>query len=120
MRLVSTFGALIANTDRHFGNLAFYDRYDGRYTLAPVYDMLPMLFAPEHDQVTARVFVPPDPTSETLPAYGHARALAEGYWRRCAQDPRISNEFRAISAASEATLQALPMTGAYAYQRQSE
>jgi hypothetical protein len=31
----------IANTDRHFGNLAFYDRYDGRFALAPVLDTLP-------------------------------------------------------------------------------
>ena len=36
IRLLSTFGALIANTDRHFGNLACFDRYDGRFTLAPV------------------------------------------------------------------------------------
>jgi hypothetical protein len=61
---------LIANTDRHFGNLAFYDNYNGRFELAPVYDMLPMLFAPEHDQTVARIFQPPDPTSDTLPRTG--------------------------------------------------
>lgn len=116
VRLAATFGALIANTDRHFGNLAFYDRYDGRFALAPIYDMLPMLFAPEHGQVTARVFNPPDPTSETLRAYGRARSLAEKYWRRCAEDARISEEFRGISAACEAALQALPRTGAYVYE----
>ncbi len=41
VRLVYTFGGLIANTDRHFGNLAMFDRYDGRFRLAPIYDMLP-------------------------------------------------------------------------------
>jgi hypothetical protein len=116
VRLLSTFGALIANTDRHFGNMAFYDGYDGRYSLAPVYDMLPMFFAPEHDQVTARIFQPPDPTSQTLRAYGHARMLAEDYWRRCARDSKISHEFQAISAACGATLEALPRTGVYTYQ----
>lgn len=78
--------------------------------------MLPMLFAPEHDQVFARVFNPPDLTSDTLRAYGRARLLAEDYWRQCARDPRISDEFRAISTACSASLEALPRTGAYIYQ----
>jgi HipA-like C-terminal domain len=68
VRLVDTFGSLIANTDRHFGNLAFFDHYDGRFRLAPVYDMLPMLYAPEHDQLAARSFAPPDPSSAELRA----------------------------------------------------
>ncbi len=114
VRLMATFGALIANTDRHFGNIAFYDAYDGRFSLAPIYDMLPMLFAPEHDQMIARTFNPANPTSNTLRAYPRARSLAEDYWRRCAQDPRISDEFRAISVTCGATLEALPRTGAYA------
>lgn len=114
VRLVATFGALIANTDRHFGNLAFHDRYDGRFSIAPVYDMLPMLFAPEHDQLLQRQFVPPGPSSESLGAYGRARALAEIYWGRCAEDQRISDGFRALCAACGAQLAALPRTGAYA------
>ena len=113
VRLVATFGALIANTDRHFGNIAFLDRYDGRFSLAPVYDMLPMLFAPEHDQVMTRVFAPPDPTSLTLQSYARARSLAERYWRRCGEDERISNEFRGICAACLTSLEALPRTGAF-------
>jgi HipA-like C-terminal domain len=54
VRFVETFGALIANTDRHMGNLACIDRYDGRFELAPIYDMLPMRFAPTHDEIVAR------------------------------------------------------------------
>ncbi|MEO8019560.1 MAG: type II toxin-antitoxin system HipA family toxin YjjJ [Pseudomonadota bacterium] len=113
VRLVNTFGSLIANTDRHFGNLAFFDHYDGRFRLAPVYDMLPMLYAPEHDQLPARSFAPPDPSSANLREYGRARALAEQFWRNCAQDERISEAFRRICAASLASLEALPRTGAY-------
>ena len=74
LRLVATFGSLIANTDRHFGNLTFFDNYEGKFRLAPVYAMLPMLFAPEHDQLGAGNFDPPDPSTATLRAYGRARA----------------------------------------------
>lgn len=114
VRFVSTFGALIANTDRHFGNLACYDRYDGRFALAPIYDMLPMLFAPAHEQIVARVFTPPGPTAETLRCWGRAREWAERYWQALADDGRISEEFRGISVRCLGTLQALPRTGAYA------
>jgi hypothetical protein len=114
VRLLSTFGALIGNTDRHFGNLAFFDRYEGEFRLAPAYDMLPMLYAPEHDELVARTFEPPGPTAETLRAYGRARTLAERYWQRCAGDERISAEFRGIAAANLGALQALPRSGAYA------
>jgi hypothetical protein len=114
IQFVATFGGLIANTDRHFGNLAFYDKYDGRFELAPIYDMLPMLFAPEHDQIFARVFQPPDPTSDTLRVWARARALAEDYWRVLASDLRISPQFRTISEACLQTLNALPRTGAFA------
>ena len=113
IKLISTFGSLIANTDRHFGNLAFFDRYDGRFSLAPVYDMLPMLFAPEHDQLLARVFEPPAPTSESLSVYGQARTMAEEYWNAVARDSRISQEFRNIGATCGTTLAALSRTNAY-------
>jgi len=113
IRLISCFADLIANTDKHFGNLAFYDSYDGRFRLTPVYDMLPMLFAPAHDQLVARIYTPADPTSETLNVWGRARALAEGYWQLLANEPRISAEFRTICAACLQTLESLPRTGAY-------
>jgi hypothetical protein len=113
IRLISSFADLIANTDKHFGNLAFYDSYDGGFRLAPVYDMLPMLFAPVDDQLVARIYAPSDPTSDTLNVWGRARSLAEEYWRALASDARISAEFRGICAACLQTLEALPKTGAY-------
>jgi serine/threonine protein kinase HipA of HipAB toxin-antitoxin module len=113
IRLISSFADLIANTDKHFGNLAFYDNYDGRFRLTPVYDRLPMLFAPAHDQLVARIYTPADPTSDTLNVWGRARALAEEYWRSLANEPRISAEFRTICAACLQTLESLPRTGAY-------
>jgi hypothetical protein len=116
IRLVFTFGGLIANTDRHFGNLGMLDRYDGQFRLAPVYDMLPMLFAPQNDEIVARVFAPADPTADTMAAYRRARELAEEYWSLISKDSRVSTEFREIAAACGSTLAALPKTGAYAYQ----
>lgn len=113
VRLLATFGALIANTDRHFGNLAFYDSYQRTFALAPAYDMLPMLFAPEHNQIIARIFVPEHPTAETLATYARARRLAEQYWRSLIDDDRISRNFRDIGAACLAALEALPRTDPY-------
>jgi hypothetical protein len=113
IRLADTFGALIGNTDRHFGNLAFYDDYTGRFSLAPIYDMLPMLFAPHHDEVMAREFVPPYPTAETIAVWPRARVLAEAYWHTVADDERVSDEFRAISRSCARVLEALPRGGVY-------
>lgn len=112
--LSATFGSLIANTDRHFGNLAFFDAYDGKFGFAPVYDMLPMLFAPDHEQIVERAFVPAGPSSDTLRVWGRARALAETYWRGLADDPRISDGFRTLSGTCLQALEALPRSGAYA------
>lgn len=107
IQLLATFGALIANTDRHFGNLTFYDRYDGRLQLAPVYDMLPMLFAPEHDQIVARTFTPQRATSSTLRVWPRACELAQQYWEALSDDTRISSAFRSIAAASLKALREL-------------
>lgn len=113
IRMLATFGALVANTDRHLGNLSCFDTYDGRFALAPVYDMLPMLYAPEHDELPPRVFEPIAPSAENLNAYGRARALAERYWDACANDARISEDFRSIAAANHRALVSLPRTGAF-------
>jgi serine/threonine protein kinase HipA of HipAB toxin-antitoxin module len=113
IRLLATFCALIANTDRHLGNLAFYDHYDGKFALAPVYDMLPMLYAPEHDELPARTFTPVPPSADSLAVYGSARSLAEQYWGACAADDRISEDFRRTCAANLEALRSLPRSGAF-------
>lgn len=114
IRLAYAFAGLIANTDCHFGNLSFFDAYDGRFSLAPIYDMLPMLFAPEHDQIIVRRFEPAHPVSDTLSAWAAARALAERYWARIIADDRISEDFRRIGTTCLAALESLPRTGPYA------
>jgi serine/threonine protein kinase HipA of HipAB toxin-antitoxin module len=114
IRLLSAFGELIGNTDRHFGNLSFYDRYDGKFGLAPIYDMLPMLFAPQSDQIVARELQPSGPSASTLQLWPRARQMAEVYWDRLRQHDGISREFIQISEHSLRALQALPRAGAFA------
>lgn len=92
--LVDAFGSLIANTDRHFGNITLFDDYEGLFELAPIYDMLPMLFAPQAGQLVERPFEPAGPTAATLSVWPRARALAESYWLRLCEESRLSEEFR--------------------------
>ncbi len=112
IRLLEAFGRLIANTDRHFGNLGLFDRYDGRFDLAPVYDMLPMLFAPANDQIVDRAFEAPNPTAETLPAWPRASKLAEAYWERIVADDRLSHEFRVLGRQALAEVRSAPRRAA--------
>jgi hypothetical protein len=106
VQFLAAFGELIANTDRHFGNLALFDQYQGTFTLAPAYDMLPMLFAPSDEQLVERPFIPPPPRAATLPVWAEAYALASRYWRELAGDQRVSGKFRQLCASCLAALSA--------------
>ena len=112
IRFLDAFGALIGNTDRHFGNVTLFDRYEGLFELAPMYDMLPMLYAPENDQLVARQFEPPLPRAQWLPVWSAARSLADTYWQRLIQEPRMSGDFQQLCAMSLAALRAMPIRGA--------
>jgi HipA-like C-terminal domain len=108
MRWLDTFGQLIGNTDRHFGNLSFFVEEPGfllkdpglfakgarPLRLAPVYDMLPMVFAPEGASVVERPFVPRPPTVDTLDVWPHAARSAVAYWSRLVDSDELSGEFR--------------------------
>lgn len=106
VRQVDAFGALIGNTDRHFGNLSLFDDHDGPFRLAPIYDMLPMLFAPLDGQVLERSFAPPPARAAWLASWRSARQLAESYWDQLANQADLSAGFRRICARSLATLHA--------------
>jgi hypothetical protein len=112
IRLLDAFGALTANTDRHLGNLTLFDRYEGLFDLAPVYDMLPMLFAPQDGQIVERRFEAVAARAEWLSVWTRARELAQSYWDRLAQDPRISSDFRQICSAALNVLKANPRRAA--------
>ena len=111
IRLLDVFAQLTANTDRHFGNVTLFDHYEGPFELAPVYDMLPMLFAPLHDQLIERPYEPAGPAAASLSVWRRARALAEQYWALLADEARLSAPFRAICARCLETLRGLSVRG---------
>lgn len=101
--LLEAYGQLIANTDRHYGNISFVLQEDD-WALSPTYDMLPMLYMPINGEIVPRDFatVPPQPTPATLAVWPLAQQLAGEFWRSAAQDTRISPGFRAIAARNAA------------------
>jgi hypothetical protein len=99
LRLLEAFGELIANTDRHYGNISLLLDGDD-WALAPAYDMLPMLYAPVGGELVPRDFAarPLQPTAATLPEWPQALALARSFWAAASADARISAGFRQIAA----------------------
>jgi hypothetical protein len=100
LRWLSVFGSMIANTDQHFGNISLipYTERRGKFHLAPVYDMLPMLYRPKGGEAGFPEYVPPFPTSGSLTNFDHAHRHALLFWTRAAGDSRISDEFRTVCA----------------------
>lgn len=98
------FGRLIGNSDMHAGNLSFY--YSGfPLSLAPVYDMLPMAFAPSS---TGMMREEPceirfDGTISRQ-AWEFALPLAAQFWEQVMDEKRISENFRTIAAGMKARL----------------
>ncbi len=111
---LEAFGQLIANTDRHYGNISLLlegsqngDNGGGDWALSPTYDMLPMFYAPIGGELVQRDFAAkgkPQPTSATLPEWPRALALAIQFWQTVAADTRISAAFRAIAAENAVKL----------------
>ena len=101
LRLLEAYGVLIANTDRHYGNISLILR-DDDWTLSPTYDMLPMLYAPMGGELVERDFAarPLQPTAATLPEWEQARSLATTFWQAAASDQRVSEGFRAIASSN--------------------
>ncbi|MBC7603303.1 MAG: type II toxin-antitoxin system HipA family toxin YjjJ [Ramlibacter sp.] len=95
------FGKLIGNTDMHDGNLSFMPGPPGlaALELAPVYDMLPMLYAPDRAlELAERPFDPSLPLPAERTAWRSALPAARAFWSAAATDSRISASFRKICA----------------------
>ena len=99
LRLLEAFGVLIANTDRHYGNISLLLDGDD-WALAPAYDMLPMLYAPVGGELVTRQFASQNlqPTAATLAEWPRATELATAFWSAAATDSRISKAFRQLCA----------------------
>jgi hypothetical protein len=93
------FGRLIGNTDMHSGNLALFVELDdlarGRFTTAPVYDMLPMRWRPNPVSGGWDDYVPfePDERSRKGPAAGPAAV----FWDRLLACDAVSTEMRSMA-----------------------
>lgn len=95
---VFSFGRLIANEDMHNGNLSFFLADDFSLSLAPIYDMLPMRFAPTiHGEVVERDIKILPPTVLTQNIWSEVCRWASYYWQQVANHSQISSEFRAIA-----------------------
>ena len=99
------FGRLIGNSDMHFGNLSLWvepaDVAAGRFTLAPVYDMLPMRWRPDPQAGTLDLWPfspePADLQSAALP-------VACTFWSAAARSSFLSRGFRGLAAQMLAKL----------------
>lgn len=102
------FGRLIGNTDMHSGNFGFFvgakDLSRGRFTLAPVYDMLPMRWRPDPALGGAADYAPFDPDPISLA--GPAGAVAVAYWSRLAGHRPVSAPLRRVAARMAERIQA--------------
>jgi hypothetical protein len=103
---LDTFGDLIGNTDRHFGNFCFFADEARQLTLTPtpVYDMLPMIFAPTGANVVERQFAPRPPTALNLHLWHEATNHALKYWSRLGEADGLSAGFRRIATGCRDTL----------------
>ncbi len=100
MRKAWYFGKLIGNSDMHAGNLSFCLYDSNKVELSPIYDMLPMRYAPlrggevpEFEQ-QANLYVP-------MPGHGAefnmAKLAAIKFWNAVTLDEKISSRFRMIA-----------------------
>ena len=103
---LDTFGDLIGNTDRHFGNFCFFadEARQLALTPTPVYDMLPMVFAPADANLVERQFAPRPPTALNLHLWSEVANHALKYWSRLCEARGLSAGFRRISTGCRDTL----------------
>ncbi|TCV84336.1 type II toxin-antitoxin system HipA family toxin YjjJ [Sulfurirhabdus autotrophica] len=91
--LIWWFGRLIGNTDMHEGNIAFRPGL----TLAPTYDMLPMMYAPASGgEVPVKLYSPALPLPAESSIWRQSARAAVQFWDTCSEDRRISPNFRRI------------------------
>lgn len=98
------FGAMIGNSDMHLGNVSFFT--EGRFALAPCYDMLPMRYAPAgRGEVLAAL-----PPSMPPFSYGNrilwreAARWATAFWHAVADEPRLAGRMTDIATAALAAI----------------
>ncbi len=69
-------------------------------SVAPAYDMLPMLYVPVAGELSERRFEPPLPASDDAPIVAAVVAAALDFWSAVAVHSQITPEFREIAAGN--------------------
>jgi len=91
IRQVWDFGKAIRNTDMHFGNLGFHPIGGSGFKVAPIYDMVPMAYAPNAAGIPE--FEPVTASFNVI----QAETMAGQFWKRLTMDSRLSESFRSIA-----------------------
>ena len=102
IRLLDAYGHFIGNTDRHSGNLSFMPGPSAgsrTFVVAPVYDMLPMQYAPAAQGSVVPGFKDISAYVEEDALISLAKDLARLFWGDVARDPHISQDFREMATA---------------------
>jgi hypothetical protein len=99
LRAIWAFGKLIANSDMHRGNVSFVP--SPVMTVAPVYDMLPMAYAPlAGGEIPATDYAPGLPAPKDRSAWLLASQAALVFWEVASLDARISATFQEVCHAN--------------------
>ena len=99
LRTLWAFGKLIANTDMHKGNVSFSPLLPMQ--VSPVYDMLPMAYAPlAGGEIPVTTYAPSLPLPKDREAWLVASKAALYFWQMAGEDERVSLPFRVICKAN--------------------
>ena len=102
VRALFEFGHLIGNTDMHFGNLSLWadDPAKPQFTLAPLYDMLPMRWRTDgfHGLQDYAPFEPRRTPAAADAGGRSARSVALVFWQRAAKHMALSSALQRVAA----------------------
>ncbi len=103
---IAFFGQCIANNDMHRGNLSFLPDDTGPFTVAPLYDMLPMAYAPTRQgSLPSEIVRPPAAAPRFRENWERSFAAAQLFWAAVAEHPQVSDGFRRIASATLAAME---------------
>lgn len=112
VEILDLFGALIANTDKHHGNIAVAWTLQRQLRLLPAYDMLPMLYRPNaHGEIIERTWSPLYLNRMALQHLPQCYPMALAFWQAVLADSRISADFKAVARQHLAALAPLAPAG---------
>ncbi|MBI5647496.1 MAG: type II toxin-antitoxin system HipA family toxin YjjJ [Ignavibacteriae bacterium] len=95
---LALFGAWIGNTDMHGANLAVRPK-GSAFTVHPIYDMLPMAWAPRRGELPPVSYTAPSAERYESARWSATGALAEAYWADLENNTMVSDSFRRIAGA---------------------